>query len=105
MQWNVYILNAHIIGVNPYRFDRVDFGRLGSMTFERSGYLNTDIDRLSELIDFIFTEEDEVILPTLWKAVSILAEQGELEPFSVLVERDYYSFYFKQPITEEVTAP
>lgn len=101
MQWSVYILNAHIVGVNPYRFDRVEFGRLGSMVFERSGHLNDEVDHLSEMIDPLFEEEDEVILPTLWKAVSILSEQGELEPFSVHMERDYYSFYFKRPLNRE----
>ncbi len=100
MRWNVYILNAHMIGVNPYRFDRVEFGRLGSSIFERSGQTDNEVESLSEMVDSLFSEEEEVILPTLWKAVSILADRGELEPYSVVIERDYYTFYFKRPIDD-----
>ncbi|MGC9328845.1 MAG: hypothetical protein ACP5I1_14510 [Candidatus Hinthialibacter sp.] len=101
MKWDVYILNAHIVGINPVRFDRVEFGRLGPKLFERSGQDDNEVIQLSDRIDFLFEKED-IFLPTLWQAVAILAKDGELEPYSVMEERDYYTFYFKRPAQTDV---
>ncbi|MBN2328165.1 MAG: hypothetical protein JXR73_13520 [Candidatus Omnitrophica bacterium] len=93
-------MNAHIVGINPLRFDRVEFGRLGAKFFDRSGQEDKEVIRLSNMIDFLFEKED-IILPKLWQALAILAKEGELEPYSVMEERDYYTFYFKRPAMED----